>query len=117
MGEESESCSMLTEDQKKDCLDCNPFEGDFGEQSDRVLSDKIVIARKQVTCGCCFETIQIGSNARKLSAVFDGNLMSYAWCETCCKAMADSWEDEGIAWEHRCSLGNQNRDKIKEESC
>lgn len=97
---------MLTEQQKQDCLDCNPFEGDFGAPSDRILSDKIVVARKEVTCGCCQEVIAVGTNARKLSAIFDGSLMSYSWCESCCSAMASSWEDDGEEWEQRCSIGN-----------
>ena len=107
---------MLTEEQKQNCLACNPFEGDFGGQSDRVLSDKIVVARKEVTCGCCRETIHVGTNARKLTAIFDGSLMSYAWCESCCKAMADSWEDDGESWEHRCSIGNNTKKEQNEEN-
>ena len=72
----------------KDCLRYWPFEGDFGAPGDRVLKDKIGIARKSGPCEICEHDIQPGERIRMLSAVFDGSLMSYRWCSTCCAAMA-----------------------------
>lgn len=94
----------MNEAQEADCLKCNPFEGDFGEPGDRVLKDKIVTARKAGVCGMCRQEVTPGERVRTLSAVFDGALMSYRWCEKCCEAMASSWTDEGRAWEARVAL-------------
>jgi len=77
----------------KDCLRYWPFEGDFGAPGDRVLKDKIGIARKSGPCEICEHDIQPGERIRMLSAVFDGSLMSYRWCSTCCAAMATIWQD------------------------
>lgn len=94
----------MTETQEIDCLKCNPFEGDFGSPGDKVLKDKIVTARKSGICGMCRQEIKPGSRARTLAAVFDGDLMSYRWCEKCCEAMAASWTDNGDAWEARVAI-------------
>ncbi len=94
----------MTEQETKDCLSVNPFEGDFGAPGDKVLKDKIGIARKAGPCGMCGQEILPGQKVRILAAVFDGALMSYRWCGLCCLAMARSWEDDGEAWEQRASL-------------
>lgn len=89
-----------------ECLSVNPFEGDFGDPQDTVLSDKIVSARKQHECGCCKSRIEKGERYRSLSAIFDGDLKSYKFCQLCCQAMAACFDDDGKAWEARVSLGN-----------
>lgn len=96
----------------QDCLDTNPFEGDFGEQSDdREFSNKIVIARKGGTCHLCADEIQPGHPTRVLVAKHGGEMRRYRWCHICCQAMAASWEDDGDAWNERAMLGWKRRMK------
>ena len=95
----------------------NPFEDDFGDQSDRVLSNKFVTTRKPGPCSHCGFEINKGERARSMSAKFDGQLMAYRWCALCCAAMAkcaadDDEEDSGAepAWadyEHRAALAKK----------
>lgn len=96
------------------CLDVNPFEGDFGEPSDRVLQDKIVTTRKPAMCGCCRGVTEVGERTRSIKAIFDGQMMSYRFCSECCHAMARMWDDDGEAWEARILIGmtNQNPAEI-----
>lgn len=92
-----------------ECLQTNPFEGDFGSPGDKVLKDKIGTARKIGSCDMCSQEIHPGCRQRMLTAVFDGDLRSYRWCSECCAAMAASWHDDGVAWETRVSLGQNGR--------
>ena len=87
-----------------DCLCCGPFEGDFGSPDDRILKDKMVTARKGGECHLCGQQIQPKERIRSMAAVFDGELMSYRWCNACCAAMAKSLYDDGEAWEERAAL-------------
>ncbi|SDY54621.1 hypothetical protein [Delftia lacustris] len=75
----------------------DPFDGDFGDQGDRVLSNKLVTARKPGPCAHCGCQIAQGERVRSMSARFDGQLMSYRWCALCCEAMAkcDVGDDSG----------------------
>lgn len=66
----------------------DPFDGDFGSQTDRVLSDKIVTGRKSHTCSHCDGPIQPGERHRSRSERVDGELMSHRWCAACCALMA-----------------------------
>lgn len=99
----------MTEFDHKTCLQVNPFEGDFGSPGDRVLRDKIGLARRAGACSMCWQDIEPGEQARMLAAVFDGSLMSYRWCSTCCAAMAASWTDGGKAWETQARIGRDTR--------
>lgn len=90
-----------------ECLKTNPFEGDFGSPGDKVLKDKIVTARNGGACGMCRQEIVPGERVRTLVAVFDGALMNYRWCSACCASMADSWTDDGRAWEARARIGRE----------
>ena len=89
-------------------LSVDMFEGDFGSPGDKILSDKIVKARKVRPCFLCGNDIDNGSKIRTLSAVFDGKLMSYAWCNLCCMAMAMCYTDSGKELERRASLRRKN---------
>lgn len=93
--------SPLAED---DVIACDPFEGDFGEPGDRTLKDKMVNARKTGPCHLCGQQIEPGERVRSRTDVFEGEIMSFRWCNACCHAMALSWTDDGKAWEHRASL-------------
>jgi len=94
-----------------DCLILDPFEGDFGEPSDRVLNDKIVTARKPGTCHLCGGKVAVGSRARAMSVVFYGKMEYFRWCGLCCHAMAKSWEDDGVALERRVEVGRKRETK------
>ena len=98
----------MTTFDEAECLKVNPFEGDFGSPGDKVLKDKIGTARKGGTCGMCRQDIVPGERVRLLAAVFDGTLMSYRWCSECCAAMAESWTDDGRAWEARVRIGDES---------
>lgn len=85
----------------KDCLACNPFEGDFGEPGDRTLKNTIGKVRKDHKCSLCLGVIKKGDAIRIQTEVFDGEITTYRWCPECCLAMAKSWTDDGRAWERR----------------
>lgn len=97
---------------EEDVLAYDPFEGDFGSPGDITLRDKIVKARKSGECHHCGHEIQPGYFARSMTAIFDGKLMSWRWCQACCEAMALSWEDGGEAICARYAL---NREAISYE--
>lgn len=89
-------------------LKVNPFEGDRGGADDRVLSDKIVGARKVhfPGCCCCLQGIAKHEAHRALVAVFDGQLRAYRWCQECCIAMVMADADAAHYWTLRVSLGH-----------
>lgn len=78
---------MELEEYRDRVLEFDPFEGDFGDQGDLVLSDKVVKVRKERTCSHCGSLVKIGEYARSMSAKFDGELMSYTWCTECINLM------------------------------
>ena len=86
------------------CLQCDPFEGDFGAPGDKCLKDRMGTARKPGPCSLCGQEIQPGERVRIAAHIFDGQLHSYRWCASCCAAMAASWEDDGRAYEARAHL-------------
>lgn len=66
----------------------DPFDGDFGGQWDKVLSDKMVVARKAHVCAHCDGPVSVGERHRSRSERVDGDLMSWRWCAACCDLMA-----------------------------
>jgi hypothetical protein len=70
-----------------DALAYDPFQGDFGSQGDRVLTDRIVKASKPHECSHCNGPIQRGEHHRSRTDIADGDLMSWRWCAACCAAM------------------------------
>ena len=103
-GSESAVQRLVSAFSEHGCLCCGPFEGDFGSPDDRILKDKMVTARKSGECHLCGQQIQPKERIRTMAAVFDGELMSYRWCNACCAAMAKSLYDDGEAWEDRSAL-------------
>lgn len=89
-----------------------PFDGDFGEPGDTILSNKMVVARKEGPCSHCGGHILKGERVRSMSAKFC-DFMRYRWCASCCDVMAachlheesDDDEDETTdpvaTWESR----------------
>lgn len=74
-------------------LHFNPFEGDFGEPGDRVLSDAMVKARKPYHCSHCGGPVVIGELHRARTDVICGDLMRWRWCALCCEAMVKQMDD------------------------
>ena len=68
-------------------LEFDPFQGDFGSQGDRTLSDRMVKARRAHLCCHCAGPIAVGETHRSRSDIVDGGLMSWRWCAACCVAM------------------------------
>ena len=101
----------MKEINEDDVLAYDPFQGDFGNSDDRTLKDKMVTARKGGECHMCAGNIVPGERIRSRSDIFDGQMMYFRWCNACCRAMADSWEDEGFAIEKRTSMGSEMRSK------
>ena len=93
----------MTAQQEADCLAYDPFQGD--ESDERILSDKIVTARKEGPCCICGETIRAGERVRRQAAIVDGAMFSCRCCEACCIAMALNWTDGGEAIERRTGMG------------
>lgn len=85
-------------------LATDPFAGDFGSPGDRTLKDKMGNARKAGPCQDCGQTIQPGERIRLRTDIFDGEMMSFRWCQLCCEAMAISADDEMDAWSKRIAL-------------
>jgi hypothetical protein len=81
-----------------EALKYNPFEGDFGDQGDRELSDKLVKFRKSAVCHVCAQEIALGTIGRSLTMLWqtDG-VMDYRYCHECTEAMAKNWTDDGEA--------------------
>ena len=92
----------MTPQQEADCLAYDPFQGD--DVDERMLSDKIVTARKPGPCCICGETIKPGERVRRQAAIVDGEMFSCRCCEACCEAMAVSWTDDGREIDRRTSM-------------
>ncbi len=105
----------MSESWKDDCLEYDPFDGDFGVPGDIVLRDKVVKARKDFKCSMCCQGMSKGTMKRAIAAKFDGQLMSYDYCQECCEAMArevlraDSDEccEPGFETEARIEIGRK----------
>lgn len=84
-----------------DALLFYPFDGDFGEPTDRILSDKFVTARKEHQCHQCLGNIEIGTRYRQMKAVFCDQFRVYFWCNDCCAAMAQVFgsDDPDKGWD------------------
>lgn len=91
---------MLTPEQMRFCLD---YQTDIDEEVS-IVSDKIVMARKDATCCMCGQPAPAGSHHRVETARVDGVLRSCRYCEPCCAAMAVSWQDDGDAVEVRVAM-------------
>lgn len=83
---------MLTPEQIKACMEYLPFQDRDDEI--RLVSDKIVLARKDATCMICFQPAYAGTHHRVETAVVDGEIQSARYCETCCAAMAVAFDDD-----------------------
>jgi hypothetical protein len=96
---------LVSDFDEDDCLSCYPFDGDFGCPDERILKDKIVVARKGGKCFLCGMDIKPGTRVRTMSHIFEGELKYYRWCTHCCYAMAKWGEDDGEEYERRAEIG------------
>jgi hypothetical protein len=97
---------------EQECLQADPFAGDFGAPGDRTLRKQMVTARKaHEGCNTCDGVILPGERSRVQIEFFDGQLQQYRWCETCCRAMAMSFTDNGRMWESRERLRRLRREQ------
>jgi hypothetical protein len=93
-------------DTQASILAFDPFEGDFGDQGDRTLSDALVKARKLHACSHCTGPIAIGEQHRSRSDIAGGELMRWRWCALCCEAMAaQASGQEGYPFDRRSPRG------------
>lgn len=90
---------------ERECLKYWPFYGDFGHPRDKILKDKVGVARKAGPCCECLTVIVPGERIRMISAIFDDQMMSYRYCSACCSAMAEmctgNWNAMDARWEVR----------------
>lgn len=113
--------NKLTPEQSSNALEFDLFQGDFGSPGDCELSNKVVISRGDYTCFICAGPIVKGEEHRSSRYKFDGEIMGYRCCNTCCIAMASSvtcdyisTEDDGDSddvdpIDARYSLGDERR--------
>lgn len=93
-------------------LSFDAFEGDFGAPGDRILANKIVVARRSGPCAHCAQQIKPGETIRTQASKFDGEIMRHRWCQLCCDAMATYFDDEDAPGEqyearsHRATIAN-----------
>ena len=88
-----------------EALKYNPFEGDFGDQCDREMSDKLVKFRVTNPCHICGGDVVPGTTGRSLTMLWasDG-MMTYRYCAPCTQAQANSWTDNGKSIDARYRL-------------
>ena len=81
------------------------FAADREPAYDRLLSDYLHWARKPHFCPTCQETIKPGEIYRKIVAVEDGDLVSFATCQECLDAMLDWNRGKTERFESRLAQG------------
>ena len=80
-----------------EALDINIFEGDFGDQGDTCLENKLVIAKKDHIGGCseCHGDCLKDSVNRVMKWAFDQDgFMSYRYCEKCLTDMINELHED-----------------------
>lgn len=84
-----------------DALDIDVFDGDFGDQGDTCLENRLVIAKKDHIGGCseCGGDCLKGTVNRVMKWVFEQDgFMSYRYCEKCMNEMVRefSYDEDDI---------------------
>lgn len=97
---------MTCDEWERAVLSYAPFAGDKDDGGYRMLSDRIVTARKAGQCATCLGEIVPGTRIRRMTAVEDERTVRTARdCQECCDAMAIADEDFGDSIMARCDLG------------
>lgn len=76
-------------------LNYNLFDGDFGNQDDKVLKNKIVTTRKkhEKACHICMGDILKFELSRVETDIFEGKIETYRVCHKCCEAISYDYEN------------------------
>jgi hypothetical protein len=85
---------MIDADEK--ILNTDLFAGDYGEPSDRTLSNKMVVAAKSHQCGHCKGPIAKRERHRCFVEIFDGEMTTGRCCAECCAAMVKDYDENDI---------------------
>lgn len=105
---------MLINFDKKACLSYDPLCDEPSVTNTYVrFKDKIGIARKTNTCMICFCIILKGDTIRIISDKFDGVVATHRFCNVCCVAMAESWNDEGKSITERYDSGYRKAEELR----
>lgn len=106
--------NKLIIDNLNDCLEFDPFDGDFGDQRDKTFKDKIVKGRKEHTCFHCETKILVGEIHRSRIDLSGGEILTFRWCKECCDLMRkistqngsenEDIDDLEIQWESRARI-------------
>lgn len=99
------------EDYEHLCMQYDPFYG--RSEGVKVIRDKMVTTQSSRDCCICFQKNVAGERGRVQTVVMDGRLRNYTMCNLCCRAMAESWSDDGDAIEERTSLGKRAQSAIR----
>lgn len=93
------------------CMSDDPFAGDLGGGGggDHVLTDKMVTNRRGGTCHTCAGECAPSSRNRVRTEVYDGEMMSFRWCQTCCFGMAIAGLGRDNFIEARIRIGDERR--------
>lgn len=75
-------------DWARNVLDYDPFDGDFGDGSERTLTDEIRVAQRAGTCRECAQPIVKGMLVRVIKKADSEGFYGGRVCEPCCDAMA-----------------------------
>lgn len=70
-------------------LDHDPFEGDYGDGSERTLCDEIRIVKRGGKCRECDQAIVRGTFARVIKKADSEGLYGGRICQDCCTCMAE----------------------------
>ena len=72
----------------RNVIDYDPFDGDFGDGSERTLTDEIRIAKRGGTCRECAQPVTKGMLVRVIKKADSEGFYGGRVCEPCCDAMA-----------------------------
>lgn len=69
-------------------IEYDPFEGDFGDGTERTLRDEVGVAGRRGGCRCCGQPILKGEIVRVIKKVDSEGFYGGRCCVQCCEAMA-----------------------------
>lgn len=70
-------------------LGYDPFEGDYGDGSERTLCDEIRIVKRRGKCRECGQPIERGTFARVIKKADSDGFYGGRICQECCSCMAE----------------------------
>lgn len=91
-------------------LDYDPFEGDFGNGSERKLCDEIRVVKRRGKCRECGQDVARGTFARTIKKADSEGLYGGRICQDCCNCMAKIV----LYMEQPCEDGGSDEDPYAE---